>query len=92
MKILNVLEVINGVVYTPFFSFIVTEDDNQQLNPDAITAAEDFFEKLVRERFMLPTSDWESEEIESAVDQALMDWSYDDRNGYQVILCYSKIK
>ena len=81
----------NGILDT-ISSFIVTEEDDQQLKPDAVTEAEEFFASLIRARFAKPTTDWEADNIETTVETAIEEGYYDDKNGFYFCIHWSNVK
>ena len=77
IQIINVIEVINGIVQAPE-SFVIYEE---QLSSDVVEKAEDLFVKLALE----------NGGDEGATQNYLDDGSFDDRNGYEVIINWSNV-
>lgn len=81
MKIINILEIINGIPNS-ISSFPVYEE---QLEQDVVDKAEELFtERIAAHKKSLPTQ----EEIEEELEYYLDNGSYTDKSGYELyIIC-----
>ena len=77
IQIINVIEVINGIVQVPE-SFVIYEE---QLSHDVIEKAEELFVKLALQNGA----------DEGGIENYLDDGSFDDNNGYKVIINWSNV-
>jgi len=77
MRIINVLEIINGIP-SQIESFPIWEE---QLSQDVVEEAEEFFIQLCSQ----PDKEFTEEEIEFLLDEG----SYDDQNGHEVYMIWS---
>ena len=77
IQIINVIEVINGIVQVPE-SFVIYEE---HLSFGVVEKAEKLFTELALENGM----------EESYIDECLDNRSFDDNNGYEVIINWSNV-
>lgn len=87
MRIINVVEVLNGVVDN-IESFGVFEE---QLSEEVVEKAEDFFRQKVTEKMQKQTSD--VDEIEDAVEEGIENgvWSTEFQEYYDISIIWSDI-
>ena len=88
MRIINVLEIINGIPYK-IESFPIYEE---QLSEEIVDEAEKLFLKLIEEnRKSLLKENLSEEDIEDTEEYYLDEGVYDNKNGYELYIIWSEI-
>lgn len=88
MRIINILEIINGIP-NKIESFPIYED---QLSQEIVHKAEKFFLQLIEEnRKPLLNEDLDLEDIEETEEFYLDEGVYDNKNGYELYIIWSEI-